>query len=476
MLTLSSKATTRIGRRSPRHGLAVVWLHGLVSVACGTSGRIWSAPEPAPDTSALGEALLQAMAALRPGRRTVTLAVAHLRLRHQHLDLPPMRGGSRQRHLERQVSRMPGLEGPQCWSFRTAVPITTPEAVLLSLLPQSLHDELAQVCLRAGLVLQQLIPFSDLLLATPGPEGWQDRGAGLRLVAAPVAGRIEMAASGAGGCAVLARCSGPGPADSPMDGGLEVLRTAQFLHQTHAKSIEAFQWLGPGPGPGLPAAVRQVEESWTPRAWVEQLLFLDAASAVNLVSRAQREAAGRRLAQASHRVLAMLGVLGAGGFLVFADHVARRHADEQRLLRSQVARHAEEEQSLHRDIGRAIERQEVNEFINPSRPPMPLWLLAALTEFVPPSFQITAFEVQWEAGRWRQRIMGRHRDGSGIPADRLQGMKARLGREPFAVNTEASGSAAETSAPPADWTHQIRNLAARPVIGPNTFLLEGTLE
>ncbi|MBN8249659.1 MAG: hypothetical protein J0L84_19745 [Verrucomicrobia bacterium] len=476
MLTLSSKSGPRSAGRSTHEGVAVVWLHGLVAVACGTSGKSWAAPEPAQDATALGEALLQAMAALKPGRRTVTMAVAHLRLRHQHLDLPPLRANSRQRYLERQVSRIPGLEGPQCWSFRTAVPITTPEAVLLSLLPRSIHDQLAQACTRAGLVLQHLIPLSDLLLSSPGPADRQDPGHGFRLIATPVAGRIEMAVSGPGGRAVLARSSGSGPADSQGDGGLEVLRTAQFLQQTYAKAIEIFQWLGPGPGPALPAAVRRVDDTWTTRAWAEQLLTLDPRAAVNLVSRDQREAAGRRVIQASHRVLAMLGALGAGGFLVFADQLARHHTSNQRLLQAQVDRQAEREEQLRQEILRVGERQQMAEFITSSRPPMPLWLLAGLTEVVPRSCQVTEFEARWDAGRWRHRITGRSRDGSGIPADRIAAMSVHLAQAPFCSRLEGPGLPSREPGSPTNWTHQIRNLVATPETGPSTFLMEGTVE
>jgi len=476
MLTLSSKRPPRATRRTSGEGLAVVWLHGVFCAVCAATGRSWISPEPAQDPDAVGRALLQAAASLQPAGRSLRMAVAHAKLRHQHLDLPPMRPGFRRRYLERQISRIPGIEGPHCWSSRPAVPITGPEAVLLSLLPRSLHDELVRVCACAGFAIQQLLPFSELLLASLRAADCDDPVDGFQLAAAPIAGRIEMAAAHRDGRALLARSSGPRAADAPDDGGTEVLRTAQFVQQTFSHPIERLHWIGPGPVPAFSAIKRPAEDAWLPRAWAERLLEWNPRSDGNLLSRDQREAAGRRVVQASHRALALLGVLGAGAFLVFADQSARRHGSDQRRLQIQMARLAEREQALRQEILRFEEQREIAAFVAPSLPPMPLWLLAALTEIIPQSFQVTEFEVRRDSGRWNYRIAGRDRAGAGVASVRVAEMGATLAGAPYFAQTAKSAAQPAASAPSTNWTQLLRDRLAKPRSEPATFRLEGHLE
>ena len=471
MLTLRPTAT-RDAAPIPARGsrMTVSWLHTrLVAVTGPEAARThWTSPAPVSTPGELGEALRAATAALQPSERTLDLVMAHPRLLHQRVDLPPMRPSLRQRYLERQAGHLPGLGDPMRWSGRPAVPVATREAVLITFLPRALADALCDASRKAGLELRSLIPFSELLLdvahSLPGSR------TEFRLVATHLSGTTEMAVTRGDGLALLARSAGMQRTGGGVSMTAELHRTAQFVEQTFSHPVDRRCWLGPAGAEQSPEGFESVPGAWDAADWTRRAAQRGNPTGVNLAIRDPWEQPGRRLVLRTHTLLAVLGLVGASTFLVFADRTARQEHEILRTLRREAAHLAAREAELREPMERLRRQRALVHLAGSPPPPVPLWFVATLAPRIPGTLQLTNVAIERRDSGWRYRVAGRHRRDPGDRADAVASLSATMSGDPFFARVEAP-----PPTDPAPWAAQVRTLGSGPRGVSAVFLLEGDL-
>ncbi|MEN9676737.1 MAG: hypothetical protein RIS76_2633, partial [Verrucomicrobiota bacterium] len=355
MLKLRQSTSPTGGARLPvRERLGVAWMQGELAVAVsgvGESEGLWMSPSPVPDAESLGHALREAV--LRTGfkGRSVSLVLTHPRMIQRRIEMPRLRGGTRERFLQRQAEHSPGSEGPIHWVCRAAVAASTPEAVIMHLLSRRLHDELVGACASAGLDLKVLVPLGELLLSA-APSGELSRDEHALMVACLPRG-LEVVALRGDGVPLLGRTIGDGRLEDSNRLTGDLHRTLQFIEQTFACPVDRIWWLGssaPGstgsaPTPLLPQA-RAIPGDFRPAHWAQMAAAVPVSHPANLLTRDQHEAEGRRALRSVHGILSVVSVLLAVVFCLFAESVQRREQAVLRRLRQERIRLESREREL----------------------------------------------------------------------------------------------------------------------------------
>ena len=90
--------------------LCLSWLNGQVKATAmqrGLAAGTWERPDSLPDFAALAPVMAEAVAKTRPEGRQVAMVLAHPRLSHQVFEVPPAKGRTLDRILERNVRNLP---------------------------------------------------------------------------------------------------------------------------------------------------------------------------------------------------------------------------------------------------------------------------------------------------------------------------------------------------------------------------------
>lgn len=465
--------------------LGVAWMQGELAVAVSgvdKSQGLWVSPNPVQDAESLGRALREAV--LRTGfkGRAVSLVVTHPRMIQRRIEMPRMRGGTRQRFLQRQAEHSPGSEGPIHWVCRAAVAASPPEAVVMHLLSRRLHDELVGACTSAGLDLKVVVPLGELLLSA-APSGELSRNEHALIVACLPRGLEVMALRG-DGIPMLGRTIGDGRSDDSNRVTGDLHRTLQFLEQNFARPVDRIWWLGScppdpagtTPSPLLPQA-RAVPGDFNPAHWARTVSTLPVSHPANLLSRDQHEARGRRALHTVHGMLSVVSVLLAVVFCLFAERVQRREQAALRRLRQERIRLESRERELEPRIASIQGQRSLLHAAGNEPPPVPLWFIGHLGRISPAELRFTNASVQICEGGWRFRLGGNVRPSTNPAFVGLVGLSNALAGAPF--NSQwlpPSRTNPGTDAEVVHWTRRLRGGRSESHPEPKGFLMEGLLQ
>lgn len=418
-LMLTLKTSRRAGTGTiPSHvtTLSVSWLNGQFRAAFIHRGVIESAWEHVGDiqgTNHFEELLREAVQQTNYHGQTVSLVLAHPRLAQQMLDVPPVKGTTLAKVVERQAKQQTYFVADAAWAFQPAVSAKGTQRVVLHLFPRVLRNQLIQGARRNKLHLVSIVPASAVLqhqlTQIPFQQG------DFALLAAENAGSTSVVVGRDDGQIVLARTLPGTWNDGAERLGLDLNRTLLFASQQYGVTVNSGVWLfgagakerAPDLKPLVQAPVETSPVDSDPFYWATEVHKIQPAPAVNFVSATLQKAPQRRIFAkivAASVLLLFLGSLGVSTFLFLA---ARQEAETIKTLTSQSqslqARHKELQQ---RDADLARKQQLVNLVLTDRPAPVPVWFLGYLGEAVPPDLVVTNLSVRQETNQWRVKIAG----------------------------------------------------------------------
>src|SRR5438477_448231 len=136
-----------------------------VVVDNGSLGRSWQRPGLLEDFSTFGVIVKEAIAETGFSGRQIALVLAHPRLNDQVLEIPPIKGWTLDRFVERRAQRLKTFESEATWNYQRAMPTKNSEAILVHLFPRGFLDQLATGCEEAGLQLVRVLSATSVLSA-----------------------------------------------------------------------------------------------------------------------------------------------------------------------------------------------------------------------------------------------------------------------------------------------------------------------
>ncbi len=405
------------GFGSYSHTLSVSWLGKRFRALAIHRGQIqsaWECPDPVEGTHRFTELLERAVATTGYSGETVSLVLAHPRLAHQLVEVPPAKGAELTKLLERAAQQQSGplFTTKASWSAYPVESIKGTPRFLLNLFPKPLLEELLAGARKANLFLTGVFPptavLQQQLQELPNPE------ADVVMLAADTGGATTVVVGHSDGRVLLARALAGNWNDSLPTLALDLRRTMLFVNQQHSTDVRALYLFGSGAAEraaelqaqvGLPT--RPSPADLHPDYWARTVLRVPPAAAQNFVSREQQMAPQR------HRFAWVVGsatALSALACLAVAYSLHRiRTAELANLegLRAQTA----QLQARHRELQElqqaAAQQRELVDRVAANRPPpVAAWALGYLADAVPHELVVTNFLVRREEDVWRLRLAG----------------------------------------------------------------------
>lgn len=487
MLRLENRSTsqTRPTIRGANR-LAVAWLHGELAVAASGNGgtrTVWTSPEAILQVRDLSPALKAAIESLGVPARSLSMVLAHDDLVQCRIEMPRMGASLRNRFLQRQVEQAPSPAPPLHWASRPAAAAGTPDAALLSLMPQAFHDAVVCACTENGLTPRLLLPFAELLgQCRPGAE---DSSGGFILLVSTVGRSTELLVIRSDGTPVVARTgtSDPSSGNARLTG--EILRTLQFVQQTFGEPVSRVCWLGPNSMPAgasgnasIQAISRSLPEAGDAGYWAGRLASLPDSHAINLLAPEQRQASSRRVVTTMHRALATLSVVAAAGFLVFAERVRTQEQSTIRRLKDQLGPLELQEQNLRqRAEAHASQRALLQLAQGSPGARAPLCILGQIGRQLPQELRLTNVQIVSRDNGWDLRVSGQVRTSIHSLQDSLHAFSNSLRNSPLYVHWSQTSNAVPASGARGAWNARWAETLGTP--SPQTphggFTLEGRI-
>ncbi|HAB14863.1 MAG TPA: hypothetical protein DCE44_00280 [Verrucomicrobiales bacterium] len=468
--------------------LGVSWLNDELHVCAGDSDtlRMWSAPQPLCDVTALGPALRLAVSQTAFPGREVALVLAHSQLVQSYLEIPPCSTATARRLVERHVERLKSFPGPAVWNAQSAATGTDSRSCIVHMIPRELHDALVRACLQANLNLTVLTPASELVASMVSQSSTSGESV---LAAVEIPNGVVLVVNRTNGVPLLRRTiTGSWAADFERIIG-EVRRTVIFVRQQYQQSVGEI-WLG---GSGLleeairslgtaaPAVIRLQPEP-TRDGWGCLVRGFRTAE-VNLVTREQREARQRRVVSRWGRGLGWLAISSSVGLAVFSQRLREQEWTNRVELGREVARlehclvplrAADQSMRQQRVV---IEARECA-----LRPPVQVWLLGGLAHSLPPGIVLTNVGLGRVTNGWQIKVDGwATAESSESPAAIVERFTSAVGQGPLALLLRPRQTASATSPAPvetdvrASWTSRLREDPLQPAGKAQSFSLEGIL-
>lgn len=251
MLRLSN-TLTRGASTVPRHltTLSVSWLNGQLKAVAVHRGVVGASWEHAGDLEGSGEferLIREAVARTSYRGQTVSLVLAHPRLVPQLIDLPPVKGQTVGKIIQRQAQQQKFFPGEAAWACQSSLTTKSGHRVILHLFPKAMLDQFVQGCKRNNLDLVSAVPVSAVLyrqLAQLPLE--QDE---VALLAAETGGSTTVVIGRPNGQLMLVRTLPNNWTESVDRLGVDLNRTILFLTQQYGSVLKDGVWLF---GPGAP--------------------------------------------------------------------------------------------------------------------------------------------------------------------------------------------------------------------------------
>ena len=477
--------------------LSVSWLgqkFRALAIHRGQVQAVWESPEPVEGTHNFGEVLKKAVAATGYSGGTASLVLAHPRLAHQLIEVPPAKGPALHKLLERAAQQRSGslFTTKAAWSAQPAESVKGTPRYLLNLFPQPLLDELISGAREAGLFLTAVLPptavLHNQLLELPSKDSE------VVMLAADTGGTTTVLVGHSDGRVLLARAL-PGNWNDALPAlALDLRRTMLFVNQQHSVDVQALFLFGPNAAERAEELQAQVGLPTRPSSatasddyWATEALRLQTAAVQNFISREEQMAPQRRRWAYVVGTLTSAAVLTCLGFAFYLHRL--RGLEEQNLagLRKQTAtlqvRHREL-QDLHADL--ASRHDFVNFVAGDRTPPVPAWTLGYLSDAVPRELVLTNLVVRREADAWRLRLVGTTQpagtnDRGALLQQGVTALTNRLATGPLRVqfhhagptNSPPAANSAASSPPSADWLSQLTGVVPVQAAPEKGFSIEG---
>jgi len=478
--------------------LSVSWLgrnFRALAIHRGHVQRSWES-DPLEGTQHFGALVDQAVAHTGFAGETVSLVLAHPRLAHSFVDIPPAKASALDKLLERTAQQQARslFSGRAAWSSQPAEAKAGTPRFQLNLFPKALLDELVAGARHANCFLTAVLPttavLQNQLLELPAQASQ------VVMLAAQTGDATTVLVGRSDGQLLLARALAGTWATNLSALALDLRRTALFVNQQHGANVETLYLFGPGVADQLTEIQNQVgiPARVSPRSYHEDYWALEAArlsgrQSQNLISREQQMAPQRRRFAWVAGYAALLLVvlcLAAAFYLHRLRIVEERHLKDWRVQSAAL-------QSRHRElqdrVAEMARQKELVDLVAVRRiPSVPTWLLGYLAQVVPRDLAVTNLVVRKEDDQWRLRISGMLQPGSTNHAGTaLAGGVAALTRQladgPFHVRFDLPGSQAESApalpaGPPTGITNWISRLNDPSLTSKSaglTFAIEGRM-
>jgi len=477
--------------------LSVSWLNDefrAVAVHRGKVETTWERPGKVEADVTFDALLREAVEKTGYRGETVSLLLAHPRLAQQLVDVPPVKGATLVKVIERQAQQQRMFNEEAAWASQTSPSGKDALRVVLHLFPKLLLDGLVRDCKRNGLELTSVVPASALLQQqiTQLPLA-KDQ---VALLVAETGGSTTLVLGRRDAQILLARTL-PGTWNrDPERLAVDLNRTILFVSQQYGLALTQGIWLfGPGAEQQtdllhtrtqLPVSLSPVPCG--PFYWASEAAKLRPELNPNFITREMRKAPQRRTfakVVVGGAALAMLVSLGASGYFLFQE---RREAANVKTLNRQAARLRMELQSLQQADDKMERKARLAKLVLADRPPpVAAWLLAYLGEAVPPSLVVTNFQVKRQEDHYQVRLAGTFQRAGNqstpvAPASAITELMDRLGGEPFHLRIlkasdpgSAKGPASAAEAAGADWLSRVsKGTTLKPVVQ-DQFVIEGVM-
>jgi hypothetical protein len=395
--------------------LSVSLIHGrfhAVAVSRGTVTASWDAPGLVNEPSELASAIKQAVLATGYGGSTVRMVLAHSRLVSSLSPMPPAKGTSLQRVLERVAQRDKTFEGAAVWCHQLTPAGKTGPNALLHLFPATLLEQYSRACEKgAGLSLVSVVPagavlHGQILELSVSTEDAVMMVAGLGSSSILLVGQRD-------GQVLIAR-SVPSSWTGNVAGLLSDLSsTVMYTKEQFSTEVSGIYLFGAEAvlhQAALQAPfdipVRPAQADDVPGYWATEVLRLPPAMTPNLVSVAQQKAPQRRVMVRVVASLAMVLVVVALGMLAWSHLQLNKLGVELTDLQGErdglTVRHKE----FSKSCLELMNQRELGDGVVERLDPIPLWGLGYLTEVVPEKLLLTEFGIVQQGPVWQTHYAG----------------------------------------------------------------------
>ncbi len=468
--------------------LSLSWLNKqfkAVAIHRGVVEGTWESPTEIEGASHFEELVREAVKNTGYHGLTVSLVLAHPRMVQQLVDLPPVKGQSLKKLVERQAKQQKFFPSEAVFAWQNCPSPKGVQRVLLHLFPKILLNQLIQGARKNELHLTAVLPPFGVLHQQIGALPYEKDKDGVEMLAAETGGSTTVVIARGDGDLLLARSLAGSWNDEIDRLAVDLNRTILYAGQQYGLTLKKCLWVfGKGAKEkavevqhalGIPVQVSPVDD--TPFYWANEAVKLRPGGTPNFISAQLQKAPQRRIfakVVAGGVILVLLASLGASGALALQARVERRISAG---LSEQVALLQQQHKELQRrNTEFARKRKLVDLVVGNRAPAVPLWFLAYLAEAVPPELVVTNLVVKQETNAWRV-----HRAGIGqlgpkltnapVPSDSIALLKQRLVTGPFHLQLAEPGQksvGAQPVAAKADggqtntlgWLDNVRNVQA----------------
>ena len=464
--------------------LSISWLNKqfkAVAIHRGVVQGTWEKPEEVEGASHFEGLLKEAIRNTGYHGQTVTLLLGHQRLVQQLVDLPPVKGNSLTKLVQRQAAQQKVFQGEAAHAFEFAPSPKGMQRVILHLFPRILLQQLAQACRNNELHLRAVIPPSAVvrhqIFTFPANRDDVD------LLAAETAGTTTVVIARNDGDILLARTL-PGTWNDDLDRlAVDLNRTILFAGQQYGLTIKKELWLfGPGAKEQslplqekLQLMVKLSPTDDTPQYWATEAAKLNPSAVPNFITAEMQRAPQRRVFAKIAAAGTALVFLVSLCFTAYALLQDRQEAVNVANLNQQISKMQAQLIELQRHNYDLARKQQISTMVVDLRPsPVPVWLLAYLSEAMPPDLFLNDFSVIRTNDVWQVRLAGVVSGAAAnAAANPVELFRSQLKDGPFALAlasananqaNAAAAALARTSSPGgtntviADWLNRMKPL------------------
>src|SRR5258706_3807058 len=114
--------------------LCISWLNGQVKAASVDRGSVkatWERPGLVADFAGFSGVVAEAVEQTKSDAKQVAMVLAHPRLSHQVVEVPPTKGWTLQRFLQRRVQHLKTVDRDAAWASQPCMPTQNTHALCL---------------------------------------------------------------------------------------------------------------------------------------------------------------------------------------------------------------------------------------------------------------------------------------------------------------------------------------------------------
>jgi hypothetical protein len=469
-----------------------------VAVQRGSPSRSWERPAPVDDFTSFGTVAKEAVEKIGYTGQQVALVLAHPRLNDQIMEVPPVKGWTLDRFLQRRAQRLKTFDGEAVWSQQPAMATKNSEAVLLHLFPKELLDQLARGCKEANLQLVRVLPatavLSNQLKQLPLEKDE------VTLLAAETGPTTTVVIGRKDGRVCLGRVLHTSWNLQPDRVAVDLTRTIGFAEQQTGATVTSAWMFGPGAPARLPEMqallklpARSSPVECQPFYWAEQAAKHSAKGDGDLVSLEAREAPQRRKFLRVTGVVLLILFLASLGIAGYFEWLRRNDLKTIEKLDADLVRIREVKTDWQQRHADRVWKSGLIRIVSDEKPaPLAGWFLGYLSEAAPEDLLLTDLRVTRTNNLWLVRIAGTAQPTTNaapevVFREAFAEMINNLTTGPFQLEIQRSalGDEAENpTGPTQDQSARPPAVDALPAIAPgteiqtpktNTFVIEGII-